>query len=292
MKISSMRSLLILLAAILILAGTAAAFQNITANDSIYYRETGGATCADHAIPGLEGQSLLAIVELSGHSEVTIDGKQVQADGSGTYQEHPVNFYVTTPGSHHIVISQPGYTYYIAYRSVCAGKVTYAYYDQEAHLFQGTTRSPVPTTIPVTATSTITTTPSEGSPEYGALKSALGSQPDQENYGSLAIATEPPGAVIYIDGLKQGITPATIPGITPGSHTLLLRLEGYDDLSIPIVVSAGKTHTYSSALQKSGGGAAAAPVVPTTKRSSAPGAGIVAAACLITGLIVLCRRSR
>ncbi|OPX64649.1 MULTISPECIES: PEGA domain-containing protein [unclassified Methanoregula] len=286
-----MRSLLILVAALLILAGTAAAFQNITANDSIYYKEVGGATCADHAIPGLKGQSLLAIVELSGHSEVTIDGKQVQADGSGTYQEHPVNYYVTTPGTHHIVISQPGYTYYIAYRSVCAGKVTYAYYDQEAHLFQGTTRSPVPTTVPVTATSTVTATPSGGSPEYGALKSALGTQSNPENLGSLAIATDPPGAVIYIDGIKQGITPATIPGIAPGSHTLLLRLDGYDDLSIPVVVSAGRTHTYSSALQKSSGAAAPAPVVPTTKRSGAPGAGIVAAACLIAAGVVLCRKS-
>lgn len=291
MKISSMRSLLILLAAFLLLAGTASGFQNITANDSIYYKELGGATCADHAIPGLKGQSLLAIVELSGHSEVTIDGKQVQADGSGTYQEHPVNFYVTTPGSHHIVISQPGYTYYIAYRSVCAGKVTYAYYDQEAHLFQGTTRSPVPTTVPVITTSDVPGTGTGSSPEYGALKSALGSQSNPENLGSLSIATDPPGAVIYIDGLKQGISPATIPGITPGSHTLLLRLEGYDDLSIPVVVSAGKTHTYSSALQKSGGAAAPAPVAPTTKRSSAPGSGAVAGACLIAGLLILCKKS-
>jgi hypothetical protein len=291
MKISSMRFLVVLFAAFLLVAGTATAFQNITANDSIYYKEVGGPSCADNAVASLKDQSLLAVVELSGHSNVLIDGRQAEPDGSGTYQNHPTDYYITTPGSHHLVISQPGYTYYIADRTVCAGKVTYAYYDQEAHLFQGTTRSPVPTTtVPVTtAPAAVTTASFGGSPDYGALKSAIGTTGQPDTPGSLSVTTDPAGAVIYIDGIKQGISPATIPGITPGSHTLLMRIEGYEDLSLPVVITAGKTQYYSSALQKSGGSAAGALAAPTTKRSSAPGSGIVALVCLGCALLVFRR---
>ena len=176
MKITSMRSLFVLLLACLLLAGTATAFNNITAADSIYYKEMGGPSCADASVPGLTGESLFAVVELSGHSDVLIDGKKVEPDGTGTYQEHPVNFYKASPGSHQIFITQPGYTNYFASRSVCSGKVTYAFYDQEAHLFQGTTRTAA-TTPAITVTTTVVpnTTTAAGQPaDYGSLKSALG----------------------------------------------------------------------------------------------------------------------
>lgn len=293
MKITGMRSILVLLAACLLAAGAVAEIPgvNVSANESIYYREAGAPACADHATPGLQGKSLLGVVELSGHSDVTIDGIKAVPDGSGMFQNHPTNYYIVTPGSHHLVISQPGYTYYIAYLGVCAGKVTYAFYDQEAHLFQGTTRSPVPTTAPVTATTDVTTAPAGGSAEYGALKSALGASSYADNLGSLSVTTDPAGAIIYIDGIKQGISPATIPGLTPGSHTLLLRLDGYDDLSLPVVISAGRTQYYSSALKKSGGAAAPSPVAPATKKSSASGTGIVAALCLACGVFLFRRKN-
>lgn len=293
MKITSMRSILVLLAACLLAAGVAADIPgvNVSANESIYYREAGAPACAEHSLPGLQGKSLLGVVELSGHSEVTIDGIKAVPDGSGTFQNHPAYYYIVTPGSHHLVISQPGYTYYIAYLGVCTGKVTYAFYDQEAHLFQGTTRSPVPTTPPVTATTDVTTAPAGGTAEYGALKSALGTSSYADTPGSLSVTTDPAGAIIYIDGIKQGISPATIPGLTPGSHTLLLRLDGYDDLSLPVVISAGRTQYYSSALMKSGSAAAPAPLAPATRKSSAPGSGIIAALCLVYGMFLFRRKN-
>jgi hypothetical protein len=291
MKITSMRSSLFLLLVCLLIAGTVTAFTNITADDSIYYKEmAGGVSCADHSVPGLQGESLIAVVELSGHSDLFIDGTKVEPDRSGTYQEHVTTYYKTSPGPHTIIISMPGYTNYIAHRTICSGKVTYEIYDQEAHLFQGTARTAA-TTPAITAMTTPavqnTTTPDGQSADYGSLKSALGTSGSSGNPGSLSVTTDPAGAAIYIDGIKQGISPATIPGLSPGSHTLLLKLDGYDDLSLPITISAGKTQNYSSALMKSGDSGATAATAPTTKKSNAPGFAGITAACVIGALLVL-----
>ena len=121
-------------------------------------------------------------------------------------------------------------------------------------VFQGTTRTAATTpAITVTTTTVVpSATTAAGQPaDYGSLKSALGQSASSENPGSLSVTTEPAGATIYIDGVRQGISPATIPGLSPGSHTLLLKLDGYDDLSLPITITAGTTQYYSSALMKS-----------------------------------------
>lgn len=86
--------------------------------------------------------------------------------------------------------------------------------------------------------------------------------------GSLSVSTSPAGATIFIDGVQQGISPATIPGLAAGSHTLLLKLNGYQDLSAPVTVVAGQTATYTSGLSPVAAAATAAPVAPQKK---APG---------------------
>ena len=48
-------------------------------------------------------------------------------------------------------------------------------------------------------------------------------------YGSLAISTSPPGAKVYADGVLRGITPATIPGLSAGTHVIVLKMDGSDD---------------------------------------------------------------
>ena len=44
--------------------------------------------------------------------------------------------------------------------------------------------------------------------------------------GSLSIKSEPSGARITIDGQPRGTTPATIPNLTAGDHTVVLELAG------------------------------------------------------------------
>lgn len=73
---------------------------------------------------------------------------------------------------------------------------------------------------------------------------------DTANTGALSVTTTPGGVSIFIDGVQRGVSPATIPGLTPGEHTLLLKLDGYTDLSTPVSITAGKTTEYTTGLAK------------------------------------------
>jgi hypothetical protein len=67
--------------------------------------------------------------------------------------------------------------------------------------------------------------------------------------GSISFASTPSGADIYLDGtLQTSKTPATITGVSAGSHTYLLRLVGYNDASGTVTVTAGQTATVSATL--------------------------------------------
>ncbi|MGB9175810.1 MAG: PEGA domain-containing protein [Methanoregula sp.] len=68
--------------------------------------------------------------------------------------------------------------------------------------------------------------------------------------GSLTVITDPAGAQVSVDGDVKGVSPATIPGLTSGAHTLLLKLEDYDDLKTTVNVSAGQTQNYTTGLRK------------------------------------------
>ena len=291
MKITSMRFILVLVLACLIIAVPVTANTYLGAENSTYSKEAMGGSCTDDAYAGLPGGTLIGIVELSGHGDVFIDGKPAELVGSGEYQGHVTYWYQASEGSRNIYITSTGFTNYLATRNVCKGKVTYAYYDREAHVYPGMTRGPgTPLDIIVTTTTVVpTATNPAGQPaDYGSLKSALDQSASSENPGSLSVTTEPAGATIYIDGVRQGVSPATIPGLNPGSHTLILKLDGYDDLSLPIIITAGTTQYYSSALMKSRDpGAAAA----TTKKSSAPGFAGIAAASVI-GVLLILRKTR
>jgi hypothetical protein len=83
--------------------------------------------------------------------------------------------------------------------------------------------------------------------------------------GSLSVATSPAGAVIFVDGVQRGVSPATIPGLTPGSHTLLVTMNGYADLTVPVTIRAGQTQAYTTALAPVAAAATATPVPPQKK---------------------------
>jgi hypothetical protein len=87
----------------------------------------------------------------------------------------------------------------------------------------------------------------------------------QQTTGSLSVATSPAGATIFIDGTQRGVSPATIPGLSAGSHTLLLKLNGYQDFSAPVTVTAGQTQTSTISLSPVAAAAAATPAIPRNK---------------------------
>jgi hypothetical protein len=46
--------------------------------------------------------------------------------------------------------------------------------------------------------------------------------------GSLSVNTTPPGAEIFFDGTRRGLSPVVLSGLAPGNHTLETRKAGYN----------------------------------------------------------------
>lgn len=107
---------------------------------------------------------------------------------------------------------------------------------QRTSITHPTTTIPLPTTttyhLPtINPTSTITQNPPTG-------------------IGSLEITTNPQGAHVYIDGELKGVSPTKIPGLSAGTHNLILKMEGYEDLMTTVTITAGQTQEYSTSLLK------------------------------------------
>ena len=68
--------------------------------------------------------------------------------------------------------------------------------------------------------------------------------------GDISISTTPSGANIYLDDHYKGATPFIIKDVLPGSHTIKLTLNQYDDWTTIIDVVEGSTNTISATLNK------------------------------------------
>jgi hypothetical protein len=202
-----------------------------------------------------------------------------------------------------------------------------AYYDYSAsfvtcaskYTYVKVTLVPITTTVPTTAgpvRASITFAPATTTPVTGTTTAVpttdativpgvttqvtqqatgmvvAGSAAQPDTLGSLSVTTTPAGAFIFIDGVQRGVTPATIPGLSAGTHTLLLKLDGYQDISTPVTIVAGKTQDYSSGMAKN---AAAAPAVLETATSTGtpkktPGFECVYAFAGLGGLFLIRKR--
>jgi hypothetical protein len=128
---------------------------------------------------------------------------------------------------------------------------------QQVNAVLTTMATPVPTaetTVPATRTTTLrpgqTVVPVPGS-------------------GSLSVTTSPPGAFVYIDGVMKGVSPAMIPGLPSGDHSVSLVLDGYTPLKTNITIEAGKMSEYTTGL----------PAAPKT-----PGFGMIIALMSLGGI--------
>jgi len=86
-----------------------------------------------------------------------------------------------------------------------------------------------------------------GTPPQGNTGAAAA--PISTGTGTLSVTTDPAGASVWVDEVKWGVSPAAIPGIAAGTHTLRLEKAGYQGLSVPVTVTEGKTAEYSLALE-------------------------------------------
>ncbi|MCF8108300.1 MAG: PEGA domain-containing protein, partial [Desulfohalobiaceae bacterium] len=65
--------------------------------------------------------------------------------------------------------------------------------------------------------------------------------PAQPKTGSLLVWSEPEGAVVYVDGKRQGEAPIKVSGLEPDSYRVQARQEGFVSASQQVRVRAGKT---------------------------------------------------
>ena len=69
----------------------------------------------------------------------------------------------------------------------------------------------------------------------------LESVPPTPDTGSIDVASNPPGANTYLDGVFKDVTPLLIVNVTPGQHTLKMNLTGYEPWEETVNVTAGET---------------------------------------------------
>jgi hypothetical protein len=81
--------------------------------------------------------------------------------------------------------------------------------------------------------------------------------------GTLQVSSSPAGAQVFLDNVYMGISPLTLPGVSTGSHLILLKLPGYSDWEVSAQVAAGQTTPVTAIL---------VPVTtPTPTQGSLPG---------------------
>ena len=66
--------------------------------------------------------------------------------------------------------------------------------------------------------------------------------------GSISVKSTPSKATILLDGRTKGTTPANLIGISVGSHTLVLKKNGYSDYSSSVTVTPGNSTSVSVTL--------------------------------------------
>ncbi|MGB5810505.1 MAG: PEGA domain-containing protein [Polyangiales bacterium] len=78
--------------------------------------------------------------------------------------------------------------------------------------------------------------------ERTTLDASIRIQPD---LGSLRVITNVPGAVVSLDGVDIGVSPAARGGLTPGEHVVMARATGYEPVEQNVTVVAGRERVVS-----------------------------------------------
>lgn len=206
-------------------------------------------------------------------------GAKVYVDGS-YYGRTPQEISGMTPGSHQVQVTKDGYQTWSGTSSVAAGSVTSVYAQLTAQptygsvyvatspsganvYLDGTYEGQSPRTIGgVEPGSHVVEVELAGYQEWSGRVTVVSNQqaqisvslsPNQQaTTGTIIVFSNPVGAYIYLDGDYQGQTYAegfVIIGVSPGTHTVTLKLDGYQDAVTSVNVNSGQRSTVSSTLQ-------------------------------------------
>jgi len=99
---------------------------------------------------------------------------------------------------------------------------------------------------------------------YKAVKCGLEFDVGTNKMGSIDVSSSPSGASIFLDGIANGTTPATLDDVIVGSHKIILRKTGYEEWGKTVTVSEDETSDVNANLY------ATATATPTTNPTAAP----------------------
>lgn len=154
----------------------------------------------------------------------------------------PVTLEGVPNGAHHILLRLEGYTDYTSDVSVMAGP------KNISAILPLKSATPTPTQSPASGTPAGTGTPGSGSTVTGTQ--AVTVPTAAATTGTLSVTTDPPGALVYIDNEMKGISPATIPGLSGGKHSITLIMDGYQDFKTTTEIVPGTTSEFVTGLAK------------------------------------------
>ena len=83
---------------------------------------------------------------------------------------------------------------------------------------------------------------------FGTVLCDLAFEITTNEVGSIDIASSPSGATIYVDGIANGTTPATVDDVIAGSHKIILRKTGYEDWGKIVNIEDGETSEIDATL--------------------------------------------
>ncbi len=227
----------------------------------------------------------LVPVSSVGWLKITPFGADVMVDGT-YYGNGDMSFPLST-GTHTLLLKKAGYNDYTTTFTVSAGQTTsmapgMTPYTQSSgygdlqiqsdppgaavfvnNNYKGTTSSSA--ALYVTQLTPGSYTVSLTMPDYQTYTETAGVQagiiydihanmvpvapgPSPDTTGQINVGSSPTGANIYLDNAYRGITPLTLVNIPQGSHTIVMKTNGYQDWSSPVNVAAGSYAQISGTL--------------------------------------------
>jgi hypothetical protein len=97
--------------------------------------------------------------------------------------------------------------------------------------------------------------------------------------GQVRIESNPSGAMAYLDNELKGITPTVLAGIPAGSHSLVLRRDGFQDRTATVIITGGSYAGISENMTR-----VPAPSKPTSTPTKSGLSGIIA----LAGVAICC----
>ena len=143
------------------------------------------------------------------------------------------------------------------------------YVDTPAEVFVPVTTAPT-TAQAASATQQAGTAGPTPAPSQAMATSA----PAAPGTGTLSVITNPAGAQVFVDDVMRGLSPANIPGLPAGPHTLRLEKSGYRNMTVPVSIESGKTTDYSTGLEAESGGMGIVPIIAGVLVIAAVGGGV------------------